>query len=288
MLELLINKEENLKTIMLVENGILLEKHEEHENQKRLEGNIYLGKVVNVLKGMEAAFIDIGETRHSLIRVQDVLPKVDITKGKIEQKPIEKLIKQGDNILIQIKKDGTSSKGAKVSSHINLPGRFVVLMPETEIVTISQKIEDSQKRKELMDIARKNLPENMGAIIRTSGENVTEKEIKQEILDLCEKWKKIKEKEKQCTEAPKLLYDNKALIRRTLIDILDRGLKKIIVNNEEVYKELEELLGEMKDIKLELKKENLFSMYSLSEQIEKMENRKIWLKCGGFITIDRT
>ncbi len=288
MLELLINKENNLKTIMLVENGILLEKHEEHEHQERLEGNIYLGKVVNVLKGMGSAFIDIGEARHSLIRVQDVLPKVDITKEPLEQKPIEKLIKQGDNILIQIKKDGTASKGAKVSTHINLPGRFVVIMPETEIVTISQKIENNQKRKELMDIVKKNLPENMGAIIRTSSENVTEKEIKQEISDLCKKWKEIKDKEKQCEEAPVLLYNNKALLRRTLIDILDRGLDKIIVNDEEVYKEIEELLGEIKDVKLELKKENLFSMYTLSEQIEQIEKRKIWLKCGGFITIDRT
>ena len=87
MLELLINKQDNLKTIMLVENGILVEKHEEHEKQKRLEGNIYLGKVVNVLKGMQAAFIDIGEARHSLIKVQDILPKVDITKEKQQERP---------------------------------------------------------------------------------------------------------------------------------------------------------------------------------------------------------
>ncbi len=288
MLELLIDKENNLKTIMLVENGILLEKHEEHENQKRLEGNIYVGKVVNVLKGMESAFIDIGEARHSLIRVQDVLPKVDITKNEIEKKPIEKLIKQGDNILIQIKKDGTASKGAKVSTHINLSGRFVVLMPETEIITISQKIENKQKRKELMDLVKRNLPQNMGAIIRTSCENVTEEEIKKDIDDLCKKWKNIKEESKQCKNVPKLLYDNRALLRRTLIDIIDRGLERIIVNDVKEYKEIEEILGETKNIKLELREENLFNIYSLTEQIEKMENRKIWLKCGGFITIDRT
>ena len=124
MLELLINKKENLKTIMLVENGILVEKHEEHENQKRLEGNIYLGRVVNIVKGMNSAFIDIGEERHSLIKAQDVLPKVDITKEPIQQKPIETILKAGDKLLIQIKKDGTITKGAKVSTHINLSGRF--------------------------------------------------------------------------------------------------------------------------------------------------------------------
>ena len=147
MLELLINKQDNLKTIMLMENGILVEKHEEHEKQKRLEGNIYLGKVVNVLKGMQAAFIDIGEARHSLIKVQDILPKVDITKEKQQEKPIEDVLKEGEKIIIQIKKDGTASKGAKVSTHINLSGRFAVLMPDTKIITVSQKIENEGKRK---------------------------------------------------------------------------------------------------------------------------------------------
>lgn len=288
MLELLINKQENLKTIMLVENGILVEKHEEHENQKRLEGNIYLGKVVNVLKGMQSAFIDIGEERHSLIKVQDVLPKVDITKNELELKPIESILKQGDNILIQIKKDGTASKGAKVSTHINLSGRFVVLMPETEIITISQKIENEEKRKNLMKIAKRNLPANTGIILRTSSENVSEEEIKKDIDELMKKWNEIKQKAQKSKKAPILLYDNMALIRRTAIDILDRGLEKIIVNDKESYEMINETLKNINNIKVELREENLFDMYSLTNQIEKIENRKIWLKCGGFITIDRT
>lgn len=288
MLELLINKKDNLRTIMLVENGILVEKHEEHENQKRLEGNIYLGKVANILKGMGSAFIDIGEKRHSLIRVQDVLPKVDITKEPVQQKPIETILKQGDKLVIQIKKDGTLSKGAKVSTHINLSGRFVVLMPETEIITISQKIENKQKRKELMEIAKKNLPENTGAILRTSSEKASEEEIKKDIEELLERWKEIKEREKNNKNAPALLYDNMALIRRTVIDIIDRGLEKIIVNDKETYEKIKEILKDTNNIKVELREENLFKIYSLDAQIKKMEQRKIWLKCGGFITIDRT
>lgn len=288
MLELLINKQEYLKTIMLVENGILVEKHEEHENQKRLEGNIYLGKVVNILKGMQSAFIDIGETRHSLIKVQDVLPKVDITKNKTEQKSIEEVLKEGDKIIIQIKKDGTANKGAKVSTHLNLAGRFVVLMPETEIITISQKIENKEKKQKLINLVRQILPKNTGAILRTSSENATEDEIKQDIEKLKKIWKEIQEKAKSTKKAPTLLYDNMALIRRTVIDIIDRGLEKIIVNDKRIYEDVQKLLKDIKDIKLELKEENLFNMYSLTKQIEKMENRKIWLKCGGFITIDRT
>ena len=288
MLELLINKQENLKTIMLVENGILVEKHEEHDNQKRLEGNIYFGKVVNIVKGMNSAFIDIGEERHSLIKVQDVLPKVDITKQKQEIKPIEQILKKGDEIVIQIRKDGTASKGAKVSTHINLSGRFVVLMPETEIITISQKIENEDERKRLLEIAKKYVPKNTGLILRTSSEGVKEENIKNDINELIRKWEVIKEKKSNCKKAPELLYDNMALIRRTAIDIIDRGLNKIIVNDKNTYNDIKEVLKEIDNIKVELKEHDLFDMYSLTNQIEKMEHRKIWLKCGGFITIDRT
>lgn len=288
MLELLINKQDNLKTIMLMENGILVEKHEEHEKQKRLEGNIYLGKVVNVLKGMQAAFIDIGEARHSLIKVQDILPKVDITKEKQQEKPIEDVLKEGEKIIIQIKKDGTASKGAKVSTHINLSGRFAVLMPDTKIITVSQKIENEGKRKELIEIAKKVLPANTGVILRTSSENATEEEIQKDIQELEEKWIKIREKATKTQKAPELLYDNMALIRRTAIDIIDRGLERIIVNDKKIYEDVKKMLNDMKNVKIELIEENLFNIYSLSSQIEKMENRKIWLKCGGFITIDRT
>ena len=288
MLELLINKQENLKTIMLVENGILVEKHEEHENQKRLEGNIYIGRVVNVVKGMGAAFIDIGEERNNLIKVQDVLPKVDITKQKQEEKTIDELLKPDDKIIIQIKKDGTLNKGAKVSTHINLSGRFVVLMPNTDIITVSQKIEDQEKRDKLIEIAKKNLPENMGSILRTSSENATEEEIKKDIDELNQKWQEIKQRAEQTKNVPALLYDNMALLRRTAIDIIDRGLERIIVNDKAIYSDIKEFLKDINTVQVELREENLFEMYSLSSQIEKMSYRKIWLSCGGFITIDRT
>jgi ribonuclease G len=140
MLELLINKKENIKTIMLVENGILVEKHEEHENQRRLEGNIYLGKVQNVLSGMQSAFIDIGEEKNTLIKLKDVLPKVDEKNNKLnlENKNITDILKSGQDIVVQIKKDGTLTKGAKVSTHINLPGRFIALLPNSNFNSITK------------------------------------------------------------------------------------------------------------------------------------------------------
>lgn len=288
MLELLINEEEKVKTIMLVENGILLEKHEEHENQRRLEGNIYLGKVQNVLKGMQSAFIDIGEDKNTLIKIKDVLPKVDEKEQKVntENEDITKILKTGMNVVVQIKKDGTLIKGAKVSTHINLPGRFIALLPETNFITISQKIENEEEKKRLKEIVAGILPENMGAVIRTAAENKNQDVIKLDVENLLKEWENI-QKQIKASSAPKLLYDNQALIRRTIIDIADRGLEKIIVNDKNTYEKISTILKDS-DVKIELRKEDLFKIYDLEEQIKKLSKRKIWLKCGGFITIDKT
>lgn len=161
-------------------------------------------------------------------------------------------------------------------------------MPDTDIITVSQKIESKEKKDRLIKIAKENLPDNMGAILRTSCEDASEESIKNDIKDLIKKWEQIKQKAKTSKKVPDLLYDNMALIRRTAIDIIDRGLQRIIVNDKEIYSKLSEIFKDIRNVKIELKEENLFEMYSLSSQIEKINNRKIWLKCGGFITIDRT
>ena len=297
MLELIINKEIDKKSIMLVENGILLEKHEEHENHQRLEGNIYCGKVENVLSGMQSAFIDIGDDRNTFIRLKDILPKEDETKNNINDKinkcNITDIIKKDMKILIQVKRDGTESKGARVSTHINLPGRFAVFMPNSNFITVSQKIENVEERNRLINIAKKILPKGTGAIIRTSSRSIQEDILKKDLEALIKKWKVIKKGyDEHKLNGPKLIYNNKALLRRTLIDIIDQNLNKVIVNDKKTYKDVDDILKSMdmsNNIKLELKEnEDLLAMYSLRSQLEKTENRKIWLKCGGFITIDRT
>lgn len=295
MLELIINKEKTKKSIMLVENGILVEKHEEHENHQRLEGNIYCGKVQNVLKGMQSAFVDIGDKRNTFIRLKDLLPKEDETKTDINNKinniNISDVIKNDSKILVQVKRDGTESKGARVSTHINLPGRFIVYMPNTNFITVSQKIENPKERERLINIVKAVLPKDTGAIIRTAAEDVKEEIIKEDLDNLIKKWKSIKKSyDEHKLNGPKLVYDNKALLRRTLIDVVDRNLNKVILNDKKTYKDVEDILKSMNiNIKLELREnEDLLQMYSLESQLEKMNNRKIWLKCGGFITIDRT
>ena len=152
MKEIVINVDNNEnKTIMLVENGNLLEQYEENSQTKRLEGNIYIGKIQNVLQGMQAAFVNIGEKKNTFIHIKDILPKVDTKKDDPEEavknNNIKDIVKVGMKVLVQVKRDSTNKKGARVSTHINLAGRFSVIMPEVEFITISQKIEDEKEKK---------------------------------------------------------------------------------------------------------------------------------------------
>ena len=140
MKELIINKEQDRKQILLLENNELLEKYTESNTITRIEGNIYIGEVRDVLQGMQAAFINIGLNKNTFIHLKDILPKMDVTKGEkaAEEKTVKQILKPGMPILIQVKKDATDSKGAKVSTHISLNSRYIVFMPETEIITISK------------------------------------------------------------------------------------------------------------------------------------------------------
>ena len=299
MQELIINSENENKEIALVENGKLVERYEERPDMHRLEGNIYLGRVENVLQGMQAAFVNIGEERNTFIHIKDVIPKVSSQTGNknelLSKYDIKDYIKVGMPILVQVKKDSTNKKGARVSTNISLPGRFVVLMPDTKFITISKKIENEEKRKKLQQIVEKELPEGYGAIIRTSAENKDEELIKRDIQGLLKIWSLIQNTAKELREKkafePALIYENEGIIGKILTDLIDQYLERIVTNDNELYEKISNILEQTgKDkIKLEMKNEkNIFDIYDLTSQIEKAKSRKIWLKCGGFITIDKT
>lgn len=295
MYEIIVNKQENVKTIILLENKIIVEKYEESVENIKTEGNIYLGKVQNVLPGMQAAFVDIGERKNTFIHLKDILPKVD-TKTKndeqvLENKSIKQIIKPGMPILVQVKKDSTNKKGARVSTHISLPGKYIVFMPNAEFITVSQKIEDDIEKERLIGIVKELLPEGSGAIIRTSSENKDEDTIKNDIDKLLEEWDKIKSAKNTVSEYPILLHKNDGILKKLFIDMIEKQIDKVIVNDSECYENIIETLKEINNlsIKVELhNNQNLIEEYCLTSQIEKIQNRKIWLKCGGFITIDKT
>ena len=292
MLEILVEEKNKEEKIALVENGNLIEYYEEDKESNRKEGNIYVGTVKDIIVGMQSAFIDIGTEKNSFIHIKDILPKVDETKNEINKNiSIKELVKPGQKILVQIKKDSNEQKGARVSTHISLPSKYIVFMPNTDFVTISQKIEEKNEQDRLIKLVKENISKGNGAVIRTSAKG-KEKEIIEDLKRTEEKWNKIKEKYEKSKNKSELIYKSESIIQKMLIDLSEnKKLEKIITNSAKEYENLKEYLKEnpeVSNIKLELSQDNIFEKYDLVKQIEKLEKRKIWLKCGGFITIDKT
>ena len=291
MLELIINKQNDIENIVLIENGKILESyvHTEDDYLKRLEGNIYVAQVENIVPGMQAAFIDFGEKKRGFIHLKDVIPQVDQTKEKIDiSADIRKIIKPKQKLLIQIKKDSDNTKGARVSTHINIPGKYIVLMPNTSFVTISQKIEKEDKKNELKKFIKENLPKGFGAIIRTSSESASFEDIQNDINELVKIWNKIENEFNSSDSFPKLIWESENIIQKMITDLSTKNLEKITTNSKEEYNLLiEKNSNEKIEIVLEQDKD-LLQKYELEKQIAKLEDRKIWLNCGGFITIDKT
>ena len=293
MTEIIVQTKNNEKIVALVQNGKLIEYYDESEEQKRKEGNIYIGIVKDVVKGMQSAFIDIGMEKNSFIHLKDILPQVDEKKQKVNTNvEISKIVKPNQKLLVQVKKDSNDQKGARVSTHINLPGKYIALLPNTDIVTVSQKIEDKQEQERLIKLVKENLSDGNGAIVRTSAQN-KEKEIIEDIKKIEEKWNNIIQTSVDPElKKSQLIYKSEDIVEKMLIDLSNQKIDKITVNNQQVKNELEKLKAENieyqnTEIKLE-EKEDILNQKGLSKQIEKAKDRKIWLKCGGFITIDKT
>ena len=293
MLEILINRNQEGREIALVENGRLIEYYIDEEETTRKEGNIYVGVVKDIIKGMQAAFVDIGTEKNSFIHLKDILNKVDETKGQEQQtEEINKVLKKGQKLLVQVKKDSNLQKGARVSTHINLPSKYIALMPNTEIITVSQKIEDKKEQERLIKLVKENIGKGNGAIIRTSAEG-KEQEIIKDIKNVERKWQKIKKSYNEYKENnPILIEKSQSIVEKMIIDLPENSIDKIIVNSQKDYKKIQEFKNQnnyFSNTVLELKENsNVFEKYNLKNEIGKIENRKIWLNCGGFITIDKT
>ena len=292
MLELIINKNKDLENIILLQNGKIIEYYTstEEDRKRRLEGNIYVGKVGDIIDGMQAAFVDFGGNKKGFIHLKDSMPQIDEKKQKLDTSiDIKKVLKPNQKILIQVKKDSDNKKGARVSTHISLPGKFVVLMPNIDFITISQKIDDKKKKDELINIIKDNLPDGFGAIVRTSAEKVSQDEIKKDIDCLLNKWKTIEKEYNSSPNEPKMICESENVVEKMLTDLSVNGIDKITTNNKEEYEKIKQGLSKTDSTKIVYEnKSNLIEEYGLLGQLEKLENRKIWLNCGGFITIDKT
>lgn len=292
MKELIINSQNEKEEIYLIEDGILIEKYLDDKSKRKLEGNIYIGKIQNVIPGLQAAFVNVGENKNAFIHLKDILPKVDVVRNEntlIEKSNISKVVKPGSPVIVEIKRDSYNKKGARASTHINLPGRYVVLLPNSPFITVSQKIEDEAERRRLIEMTKKYVPAGMGAIVRTSAVGKNEENIKKDLEKLAKKWEEIIGIEFS-NDFPKLIYKGNEIIDKLLLDLVDRDLVKIHVNTEKIKNSICEKLKflDKEELVVENDFEEAMIANNVLKQLEVAENRKVWLKSGGFITIDRT
>lgn len=273
----------------IVENNRLVEFHIDKVDKEKLIGNIYRGRVINVLQGMEAAFIDIGECKNTYLNVKDALPKELMHTN--QKYKISEILKQGQEIIVQVKKEPYGNKGAKITTHIEIPGRYLVFTPFSERVNISRKIENSKRIKELKELGYKIMKEGNGLIFRTASEFADDSLLIKEYEILYSIYTKI-EREKNFLPCPKLLYREPILGYQIIRDTFDENTEKIIVNSKEVYNDLKEMENNFPfkfSERLEYNKD--FSIkydLTIQEDIKYALEKKVPLPRGGYIVIDET
>jgi len=302
--EILVNVEPGETRVAILEDGILVEVYYERPTGQRTVGSIYKGKVENVLPGMQAAFVNVGLERNAFLYVADALPpknaeEEDGGQVRVEHKErssrltIEDLLRPGQEIMVQIVKEPIGSKGARVTTHCTLPGRYLVLMPTVDYVGVSRRIDNDRERDRLRRIADRLRPENMGLIVRTVAEGKSEHELAQDAEFLAKLWRKVRERYRT-GPAPSLLHKDLGLIYRIIRDSFTEEVDRFVIDSKHEYDKVLELLD---DIAPNLKKRvelfysserTIFDLYNLEPEIEKALRRRVWLKSGGYLVIDRT
>lgn len=280
--------------VAVIENNELVEIYIEKDDNKRIVGNIYKGRVVNVLPGMQAAFVDIGLEKNAFLYVKDAIPKEMLSNKKLNLKDIsiKDVIKSGQDIIVQVIKEPFGSKGARVTTHITIPGRHIVLMPYTDYIGISRRISNETERNRLKEIAESIKPENMGLILRTAVEGLGIEDFKDDIKFLLKVLNKI-DSERNLGFAPRVMYKDLDLVHRTVRDLFTNNVEKLVINNRDEYKSIVELV-EMISPQLKSRVEyfdlsyDIFGHFGISQDMNKALDRKVWLKSGGYVIIDET
>jgi len=268
----------------LLENGELAEVAIERTNSGHIVGNIYKGKIHNVLPGMQAVFVDIGRERNAFLYVGDLSARPRRKK--------EAVYTTGRDIMVQVAKEAMGSKGPRLSTHLTLPGRYVVLMPTVSFIGVSRRIAAADERRRLKELAAKVRPKGMGVVVRTVAEGRSEDDLRKDCEYLVNLWNSLAARAK-LVKAPTLLYRDVDLIIRIVRDYLSPDTDKLVIDSREAHARVVELLRAVSPEllpKLELYggKDDLFVRYGVEAELEKLSRRRVDLKCGGYIVIDRT
>ncbi|MDH4115086.1 MAG: ribonuclease G [Burkholderiaceae bacterium] len=290
--DILINITPQETRVAVLLAGVVQELHVERSTTRGLVGNIYLGRVARVLPGMQSAFIDIGLERAAFLHVADIWEFRQFTQEK--PPPIERLIHEGDTVLVQVVKDPIGTKGARLSTQVSLAGRMLVYLPQDPHIGISQRIEDESERAQLREMLQRLVPagEKGGYIIRTSAEDATEQDLGNDLQYLGALWGRIVERRATST-SPALLYQELSLAQRILRDVATEETTTIQVDSRENFQKLQ-LFARQFVPRVEPKlvhytgERPLFDLYSIDAEIEKALGRRVELKSGGYLIIDQT
>ncbi len=286
--QIILNKKNKKVDICVVENNSICEKYIHEMENESILGNIYAGIVENVVDGMQAAFVNIGVNKNAFMPIKDALPKVDILKEQVNEddKNISEIVSVGQKILVQVRKEPVNEKGARVSTHITFPGNYIILMPNTDIITVSQKISSEDKKKNLKNLIKEILPKGYGAIVRTDAENVDGEEVKKDLEDLLKNWENILNKFEKSL-GKELIFNDHELTSKILRDLVNKKTEKIICNSNDICRDLKKKAYDNIEIEY-IQTENIFEYLGMKTEVENAEKRKVWLKCGGYIAIDKT
>lgn len=283
---------EGLETrVAILEGNLLAEYYIEDTGKPRLRGNIYLGAVRDILPGMEAAFVDIGLERNAFLYVEDI-PGFRRGADKSTSSKINELLKEGQNVVVQVVRPPAGGKGARVTGHITLPGRKLVLSPTSRAAGVSRKLEDNE-RERLTGICRELKPPGMGIIARTAAEGATREEIVADLEYLMKLWRLVSERAEK-GHPPACVYGELGLASSIVRDVFSPDYVKLIVDEAETFEEVTHLVRNTSPgllSRIELHKDHslpLFEKYNIPRQVTAALNRKVWLRSGGYIAIDRT
>ncbi|MBX6768867.1 MAG: ribonuclease E/G, partial [Actinomadura rubrobrunea] len=286
---MVIRQEGERTQIAILEDNVLVEHYVNRATHQSYVGNVYLGKVQNVLPSMEAAFVDIGKGRNAVLYAGEV--NWDVAGLEGQPRRIESALKSGQSVLVQVTKDPVGHKGARLTSQISLPGRYLVYVPDGSMTGISRKLPDKE-RSRLKQILKKIMPDNAGVIVRTAAEGATEEELARDVSRLAAQWENIQKQVKTAT-APSLLYGEPDLTIRVVRDIFNEDFSKLVVSGDEAWETVSEYVQYVAPHLADRLERwtgpaDVMSVFRIDEQIAKALDRKVWLPSGGSLVIDRT
>ncbi len=295
-IELLVNVTPNETRIALVETGSLKEIQVERHSRQALVSNIYKGKVTRVLPGMQSAFVDIGLEKAGFLHVSDIVSHTECVdeneKKQFVAKDIAELVREGQDIIVQVVKDPLGTKGAKLTTDITLPSRYLVFMPENSHVGVSQRIESEAERARLKELVLPHCDELGGFIIRTAAEGASEEELTQDIDFLKRLWRKVLERKTQ-RKAPSMLYGELALTQRILRDFIGKKFDAIYIDSHLCFEEVQKFTRSFmpsltESVRLYQGEKPLFDVYGVEAGIQEALNSRVNLKSGGYLIIEQT